>query len=84
MRVGSRWILQSITASSMPPKMKASTAGNSGLSPSRQKATRNSTAVSALSQCFWTTAWNVMPRLYEPEVSVEFINLGDFTICVRL
>jgi hypothetical protein len=43
--------------------------------PPERKA--NSRAVSALSQCFWTTACNVMARTVRIQAEDEFINLGD-------
>ena len=49
--LGSRCTRQSITARSTPPKMKANTAGSSGLSPIRQNARPNKAAVAALSEC---------------------------------
>jgi hypothetical protein len=63
--------------------MNASTAGSSGLNPSRQKASAKSIAVTAFSQCLWARAVNDMAANVRSSGPREFINLGDNAAAAR-
>src|SRR6478735_591746 len=83
-RVGRRLTFQSITASSTPPKMKASTAGSSGLSPRRQNVSANRTIVTALRACLCTKAGADMAATVRGIDGGEIINLGEEASPLRL